>query len=114
MRFSAETGPLQFSLPVDPLGRTVPFWQDVIAAGVAVACYSIFFSKALNMLPWPVAVGMLAHSLRWAALTVFGLGVPVVDRLYHRLAFVLHRKIDDRGRAAKCGRARPGKKIVRR
>jgi uncharacterized membrane protein YjjB (DUF3815 family) len=27
------------------------------------------------MLPWPVAVGMLAHALRWVALSVFGLGV---------------------------------------
>src|SRR6202023_3686217 len=60
------------SLPVDPPGRTVPLWLDVIAAGVAVAAYSIFFSTPLNMLPWPVAVGMLAHALRWAALTLLG------------------------------------------
>jgi uncharacterized membrane protein YjjB (DUF3815 family) len=63
------------SLPVDPPGRAVPLWEDVIAAGVAVCAYSIFFSTPLNMLPWPVAVGMLAHALRWVALTVFGLGV---------------------------------------
>jgi uncharacterized membrane protein YjjP (DUF1212 family) len=60
------------SLPVDPAGRTVPLWNDVIAAGVAVACYSIFFSSPLNMLPWPVAVGALAHALRWFAVTAFG------------------------------------------
>jgi len=66
---------LGVSLPVDPPGRTVPLWQDVIAAGVAVACYSVFFSTPLNMLPWPVAVGMLAHALRWVALAVFGFGV---------------------------------------
>jgi uncharacterized membrane protein YjjP (DUF1212 family) len=65
------------SLPVDPSGRSVPLWQDVIAAGVAVACYSVFFSTPLNMLPWPVAVGMLAHALRWVALSVFGFGVAV-------------------------------------
>ncbi len=29
------------------------------------------------MLPWPVAVGMLAHALRWVALSVFGCGVAV-------------------------------------
>jgi uncharacterized membrane protein YjjP (DUF1212 family) len=63
------------SLPVDAPGRAVPLWQDVIAAGVAVASYSVFFSTPLNMLPWPVAVGMLAHALRWVALTVFGFGV---------------------------------------
>jgi hypothetical protein len=27
------------------------------------------------MLPWPVAVGMVAHALRWVALSVLGLGV---------------------------------------
>jgi uncharacterized membrane protein YjjP (DUF1212 family) len=63
------------SLPVDPPGRTVPLWQDVIAAGVAVASYSVFFSTPLNMLPWPVAVGVLAHAMRWVALTVFGFGL---------------------------------------
>jgi uncharacterized membrane protein YjjP (DUF1212 family) len=66
---------LGVSLPVDPAGRAVPLWQDVIAAGIAVASYSVFFSTPLNMLPWPVAVGMLAHALRWVALSVFGFGV---------------------------------------
>jgi uncharacterized membrane protein YjjP (DUF1212 family) len=60
------------SLPVDPVARTVPLWHDVIAAAVAVACYSIFFSAPLKMLPWPVAVGALAHALRWVALTTLG------------------------------------------
>jgi len=63
------------SLPVDPPGRAVPLWLDVIAAGVAVAAYSVFFSTPLNMLPSPVAIGMLAHALRWVALSVFGFGV---------------------------------------
>jgi uncharacterized membrane protein YjjB (DUF3815 family) len=68
---------LGVSLPVDPAGRNVPLWQDVIAAGVAVACYSVFFSTPLNMLPWPVVVGMLAHALRWVALSVLGFGVAI-------------------------------------
>jgi uncharacterized membrane protein YjjP (DUF1212 family) len=62
-------------LPVDPPGRAVPLLEDVIAAGVAVAAYSVFFSTPLTMLPWPVAVGMLAHALRWVTLSVLGLGV---------------------------------------
>ena len=64
-------------LPVDPPGRSVPLWEDVIAAGVAVVAYSVFFSTPLTMLPWPAAVGMLAHALRWVALNVLGLGVAV-------------------------------------
>jgi uncharacterized membrane protein YjjP (DUF1212 family) len=63
---------LGVSFPVDPAGRAVPLWVDTIAAGVAVAAYSVFFSTPLHMLPWPVAVGMLAHALRWAALTILG------------------------------------------
>jgi uncharacterized membrane protein YjjP (DUF1212 family) len=65
---------LGVSLPVDAPGRAVPLWQDVIAAGIAVAAYSVFFSTPLTMLPWPVAVGMLAHALRWAVLALLGFG----------------------------------------
>lgn len=60
------------SLPVDPGGRAVPLWHDVIAAGLAVACYSVFFSTPRQMLAWPVLAGTAAHALRWFALTVLG------------------------------------------
>ena len=58
-------GLLRVVLPVDEPGRAVGFWLDMIAAGVAVAAYSIFFSTPLRLLGWPIAVGMLAHALRW-------------------------------------------------
>lgn len=63
---------LGVSLPVDPAGRALPLWRDVIAAGLAVACYSIFFSTPLRMLAWPVVVGAAAHAFRWVALTMLG------------------------------------------
>jgi uncharacterized membrane protein YjjB (DUF3815 family) len=63
---------LGVSLPVDQAGRAVPLWLDTIAAGVAVAAYSVFFSTPLHMLAWPVAVGMLAHVVRWWSITVLG------------------------------------------
>jgi uncharacterized membrane protein YjjP (DUF1212 family) len=66
---------LGVSLPVEQAGRSVPLWSDIIAAGVAVACFSVFFSTPWRMLTWPVAVGMLAHALRWMALTVLGASV---------------------------------------
>ena len=68
---------LGVSLPIDGPGRSVPLWEDVIAAGVAVAAYSVFFSTPAHMLPWPIAVGMLAHALRWATLSVLGFGVAI-------------------------------------
>src|SRR4029079_5673316 len=30
-----------------------------------------------KMLPWPVTVGMLAHALRWVAITVLGFGAAL-------------------------------------
>jgi uncharacterized membrane protein YjjP (DUF1212 family) len=66
---------LGISLPVDEAGMAVPLWQDMIAAGVAVAAYSVFFSTPPHMMAWPVAVGMLAHALRWGALTILGSSV---------------------------------------
>jgi len=66
---------LGVSLPVDPAGRALPLWHDIVAAGLAVACYSVFFSSPLKMLPWPVAVGMLAHAIRWVVLTALGASV---------------------------------------
>ena len=63
-------GLLHVSLPVDEPGRAVPLCLDLIAAGVAVAAYSIFFSTPLRMLGWPIAVGMLAHAIRWWTLAV--------------------------------------------
>jgi uncharacterized membrane protein YjjP (DUF1212 family) len=63
---------LGVGLPIDPAGRAVPLWLDVIAAGVAVAAYSVFFSMPLYMMAWPVAVGMLAHALRWWLLFALG------------------------------------------
>src|SRR6267378_3458775 len=68
---------LGVSLPLDQAGRAVPLWQDVIAAGIAVASYGVFFSMPMNMLLWPVAVGMLAHAVRWAALTVLGFSAAI-------------------------------------
>jgi len=62
---------LSASLPVDPPARGLPLWQDILAAGIAVACYSVYFSTPPRMLLWPIAVGMLAHALRWVALTSF-------------------------------------------
>jgi uncharacterized membrane protein YjjP (DUF1212 family) len=67
-------GLLGASVPVDPAGRIAPLWQDVVAAGLAVGCYGIFFSAPLAMLVWPVVIGMLAHALRWAALAFVGFG----------------------------------------
>jgi uncharacterized membrane protein YjjP (DUF1212 family) len=68
---------LGVSLPVDQVSRAVPLWQDVIAAGIAVAAYGVFFSMPLHMLAWPVGVGMLAHALRWWLLVKLGVSAAI-------------------------------------
>jgi uncharacterized membrane protein YjjP (DUF1212 family) len=68
---------LGVSLPVDQASRAVPMWLDVIAAGIAVAAYSVFFSTPLQMFAWPVTVGMLAHALRWWLVTVAGANAAI-------------------------------------
>ena len=65
-------GLLGVSLPVGEPGRVVPLWLDIVAAGVAVAAFSIFFSMPFRMLGWPVAIGMIAHALRWWTLSLGG------------------------------------------
>jgi uncharacterized membrane protein YjjB (DUF3815 family) len=61
-------GVFSVTLPVGEPAAAVPFWLDVMAAGVAVAAFSVFFAIPLRMLGWPVAIGMLAHALRWGFL----------------------------------------------
>ena len=61
------------TLPVSEPGRQVPLWIDTLAAGAAVASYSVFFSMPLRMLAWPVVVGMLAHAVRWWGMSAFGI-----------------------------------------
>jgi uncharacterized membrane protein YjjB (DUF3815 family) len=92
------------SLPVEPAGRTVPFWLDVLAAGVAAACYSVYFASPYRIVLWPVLVGAVAHGLRWWAMADLGLNIaigallaclvvgavtaPVADRLHLPFAAV--------------------------
>ena len=59
-------------LPVSPPVAAPPLGYDVIAAGVAVAAYGTFFAMPWRMLPIPIAIGMLAHALRWVAIEAAG------------------------------------------
>ena len=65
------------TLTVAPLGRTVPLWQDMVFAGVVAACYGIYYSMPLRMLAWPAAVGMVAHALRFVALSQLHVSVTI-------------------------------------
>jgi uncharacterized membrane protein YjjB (DUF3815 family) len=60
------------SLPPAAPAGAAPLLGDVVAAGVAVAAYGAFFSMPWRLLPVPVLVGMLAHSVRWVAIFVAG------------------------------------------
>jgi uncharacterized membrane protein YjjB (DUF3815 family) len=68
---------LGVGLPVNPPGRVVPLALDAIPAAVAVAAYSVFFSIPRRMMGWPVAIGAIAHAVRWAAITQIRTGAVV-------------------------------------
>ena len=92
------------TLPAAGPSATVSLAADVIAAGCAVASLGTFFSMPWRLLPFPIAVGMLAHAARWAlvslgdahvavgalvACMLVGIIVsPVVDRLHLPFAAV--------------------------
>lgn len=63
------------SLPVEATGFAVPLWQDVLAAGAAAACFSIFYSTPSRFLLFPVLVGMIAHALRTASIIDLGFDI---------------------------------------
>lgn len=56
------------TLAVTAPSSSAPLLVDVLAAGVAAASYSVYFSMRWRMIGWPVAAGMLAHALHWYAL----------------------------------------------
>ena len=68
-------GLLGVPLPVEAPGRSIPLWRDMFAAGVAAAAFGVFYSTPPRMLGWPIAIGMLAHAVRWWMLSVVGVGV---------------------------------------
>ncbi len=86
------------TLPDAGSSAPVPLVADVIAAGCAVAAFGIVFSMPWRLLPFPIAVGMLAHAARWALISLADAHVaagalaacilvgiivtPVVDRLH--------------------------------
>ena len=62
-------------LPLEAVAVQVPLLYDIVAAGCAVAAYGSFFSMPWRVLAVPVAIGMLAHGVRWLLLS-WGLGLP--------------------------------------
>lgn len=61
------------SLPAALPTHVLPFWEDVGCAGIAAASYGIFFAMPLRMILYPIGMGMLAHAVRWEALSAFGM-----------------------------------------
>ncbi len=56
------------TLAVTASSSSAPLIVDVLAAGVAAASYSVYFSMRWRMIGWPVVAGMLAHAVHWYAL----------------------------------------------
>jgi uncharacterized membrane protein YjjP (DUF1212 family) len=74
----------------------VPLGYDVIAAGVAVAAYGTFFAMPWRVLPIPVAIGMLAHASRWAAISLAGASVQTGAFMACLVVGIIMTPISDR------------------
>jgi len=86
------------TLPIAEASAPVPLAVDVIAAGCAVAGFGTFFSMPWRLLPFPIAVGMLAHAARWALITLAGAGVAAGALVACALVGVIVTPIVDRPR----------------
>jgi uncharacterized membrane protein YjjB (DUF3815 family) len=64
-------------LKVEPPARSVPLLRDASFAGVAAACYGMYFNMPMRMLGWPIAIAVPAHALRWLAIAKLHTSVPV-------------------------------------
>src|SRR6266702_2617032 len=58
------------TLPAAGPSAPTPRGADVVAAGCAVAAFGTFFSMPWRLLPFPIAVGMFAHAVRWAVISM--------------------------------------------
>ena len=68
---------------------SVSLGVDTLAAGAAAAAYGIFYSMRLQMIVWPVVVGMAAHAVHWWSLDVLHQSVPTAAGLGCLLAGVV-------------------------
>jgi uncharacterized membrane protein YjjB (DUF3815 family) len=64
------------TLSVTGAVANVPFYANVLAAGVAAGSYPVYFSMPYRMIGWPVAAGMLAGGAHWWALTGWNAHLP--------------------------------------
>ncbi|HVI88978.1 MAG TPA: threonine/serine exporter family protein [Dongiaceae bacterium] len=65
------------SLSVDAVSAAVPLGADMLAAGCAVAAFGTFFAMPWRLLPLPIVVGMVAHAVRWALISLAGAHVAI-------------------------------------
>lgn len=77
------------ALPVTGVTAAAPLYLDVLAAAVAAASYSVYFSMPYRMIVWPVLAGMAAHGVHWWALSVLGTGLATAALLACLLVGVL-------------------------
>ncbi|WP_257720718.1 threonine/serine exporter family protein [Mycobacterium sp. JS623] len=63
------------TLSVSAAVAYVPLSVDVLAAGVASACFAVYFSMPYRLIGWPVAAGMLAHAAHWWLMTSWGMNL---------------------------------------
>lgn len=65
------------SLPPNAASIPIPFWVDMIAAGIAAISYGVFFSMPFRMLIFPLFAGMAAHLIRWEGMSAYHLNIVI-------------------------------------
>ena len=58
------------SLSPDVAGQQLPLALDMLAASIAIAAFGTFFSMPWRVLLIPMAVGAVAHAMRWGVIAV--------------------------------------------
>lgn len=77
------------TLPPNAASIPIPFWVDMIAAGIAAMSYGIFFSMPSKTLVFPLFAGMAAHFIRWEVMSLYNVNVVMAACLACFVAGIL-------------------------
>ncbi len=60
------------AFPLTLPSAPISLWVEVVAGGVAAACYAISYATPLRIVAWPAVLGAAAHCVHWFMVTRLG------------------------------------------